>query len=266
MQENRLKLSIILAIACVIFCVSVCCSQTKEKNSNDMEKYTLLTTQEKTIGIGRLQVSLNCDIPLYHAETGWVVDTIRFSVIDEGGDKGKFKASTKYAFVPMKYYAGDSEVEAARHINQGLTYFVPELSFRVLKCVENGYEIVLNEDLFETAIIRSDDKHRLYTRGESYWAWAKFNTDEAWLLYETWDAYLKRAIHVHLHERRLYDGIDGKEFRDDEIHPEKIVDVKGNWIKIRAFAYDSTGVKKTAWVQWTDGKELLVELTMEVFK
>jgi hypothetical protein len=252
-------------IVCVVLCVSICCSQTKEKNSNDMEEYTLLTTQEKNIGIGILQVSLNCDIPLYHTETGRVVDTIRFSVIDEGEYKGKFKASTKYAFAPMKYYAGDSEVEAARNINQGLTYFVPELSFRVLKCVENGYEIVLNEDLFETAIIRSDNKHKLYTRGKPSWAWVMFSTEEAWMLYETWDAYLKRAVRVSLRGQKLYDDIDGKEFRDDEIHPEKIVDVKGNWIKIRAFASDSNG-RKTAWVQWTDGKELLVNLAMEVFK
>ena len=32
-------------------------------------------------------------------------------------------------------------------------FTLPSLSFQVLKCMEDGYEIVLNEELFETAII-----------------------------------------------------------------------------------------------------------------
>ena len=255
-----MKFTLIIGI---LFCLNACNTQT---TNNNTKTPIMLSTQEKSIGIGRLQVSLNSDIPLYHTETGRLVDTIRFSIIDEGGYKGKFNTTTKYAFAPMKYYAGDSEMEAAGNINSGLTYFVPELTFRVLKCVENGYEIVLNEELFETAIIRNDDKHKLYTVGKPYWAWTKFDADEAWFLFETWDAFLKRAVRVHLREQKLYDEIDGKEFEDDEIHPEKITDVKGNWIKIRAFASDSTGRRKTAWVQWTDGKELLIGLTMEVFR
>ena len=100
------------AIACIALCVSACYSQTKGK----MEECILLTTHEKSIGIGRLQVSLNSDIPLYHAETGRLVDAIRFSIIDKGEYIGKFNTSSKYAFAPMKYYTGDSEMEAAGNI------------------------------------------------------------------------------------------------------------------------------------------------------
>ena len=233
-------------------------TQQYNKN-NDLEENPPLTIREKTIGVGRLRVSLNHDIPLYHTETGQLVDTIRFSSIDEGENKGRLKISTKYTFTPLVFFAGDSEKEGKRHINQGLTYFVPSLTFRVLKCVENGYEIVLNEELFETAIIRNDDKHKLYTVGKQYWGDTHY--DEVWFLYETWDAYLMRVASVSLRGQKLYDEINGKEIKD-EMDYGRIMDVKGNWMKIKSPAV----VPKIAWLQWTDGKEFLVRVTEEYYK
>ena len=253
---NKVNRSNKWAIIGVVCCMTACNLQTKK--NNNMEENRPLTIRDKAIGIGRLRASLNCDIPLYHTETGRVADTIRFAVIEEGEYEGKYTVSTKHTFAPLEYFAGDSKVEGKRHINQGLTYFVPSLSFRVLKCVDDGYEIVLNEELFETAIIRNDDKHKLYTIGRPYWDEAHF--EEVWFLYETWDVYLKRALSVYLRGLQLYDGIDGKEL-DEELDYGSVIDVKGNWIYIK-----STGsVPKYAWVQWTDGKEFLLRSVSEQY-
>ena len=236
------------AIICIVLCLSACSLQNPP-----------LTIRDKTIGVGRLRVSLNCDIPLYHTKTGRVVDTIHFSVIEEGLDEGRSKVSTKNTFAPLKYFAGDSKEEGRRHINQGLTHFLPSLSFRVLKCMEDGYEIVLNEELFETAIIKNDDKHKLYIVGSPYWGDAHYN--EVWFLYETWGTYLKRVASVHLRGKQLYDDIDGEEL-GEELDYGSVVDVKGNWIKIKSRG----SAPKYAWLQWTDGKELLVMVTEEYYK
>ena len=150
--------------------------------------------QDKTIGIGRLQVSLNHDIPLYDKETGLCIDTMKFSIIEFGEDKRKFITTTKFPFKPMEYYAGDSEKEALGNISMGLVYFAPNLSFRVLRHSNNEYVVVLNEDTFETVIIKNDTVHKLYTLGKPYWTMSHSygeNPDEIWFLYETWDNLFK---------------------------------------------------------------------------
>ena len=153
------------AIACIALCVSACYSQTKGK----MEERISLTTHEKSVGIGRLRVGLNSDIPLYHSETGLVVDTIRFSNIKSGRDKGKLVIASKIFLYPIEWNLGESERESKARIKFGLAPIGPILAFKVLRCTEDGYEVVVNEDSFETAIIKNDS----------------IELGEDWFLYET---------------------------------------------------------------------------------
>ena len=258
-MKTHIKFIIIIS---VLFWLNSCNAQTT--NNNNTEISIMLSTKEKTIGIGRLQVSLNCDIPLYHSETGLVVDTLRFSRIDSGDDKGKYNTTTKFQLNPIKYYAGDSDIEANENISSGLTYIVPNLAFKVLRCTEDGYEIVVNEELFETAIIKNDDKHTIYTQGKAYWPRGRSGEiDEVWFLYETWENYLKRLFYIYISGQKLYNKINGKEIKS-KYNSGKVIEVKGNWAKIKFNPFDDSG-KQTAWLQWTDGKTILVGMISEVY-
>jgi len=224
--------------------------------------------QNKTIGIGRLQVSLNHDIPLYDKETGLCIDTMKFSIIKSKKDKGKYTTTTKLPFKPMEYYAGDSEKEADENRGIGLIYFAPHLSFRVLKHSNNEYIVVLNEDTFETAIIKNDTVHKLYTLGKPYWNMSYGsghyggNPDESWFLYETWGTYLGRMMYVSTDGCKLYNGINGKKI-NSEVNSWTVMEVKGNWAKV--VERKNSPNLEIAWVQWTDGEKFLIRRVSELY-
>ena len=222
-----------------------------------------LQAQEQTIGIGRLQVSLNHDIPLYDAKTGLSVDTIKFSVIESGKDEGKFvKTTSFFALKPMEFYVGDSKIEAYESINWGLVYFAPNLAFRVLQRSDNEFLVVLNEKTFETAIIKNNTTHKLYTLGRPYWNMThnSSSSDEVWFLYETWETYLKRLMYVGIEGNKLYDNINGNEINSSEnFWGVVVVEVKGHWAKLQ------DEEKRVMWVKWTDGKKFLIEPVVEIY-
>ena len=220
--------------------------------------------QDKTIGVGLLQVSLNHDIPLYHKKTGVCIDTLKFSRVKSGKQEGKFAITTKLPFKPMDYYEGDSKEEGSRNTDVGLVYFAPSLSFRVLKRSNKKYLVVLNEDSFETAVIKKDDIHKLYTLGEPYWNMShnSSSSDEIWFLYETWDTYLKRMMYVSTKGSKLYDSINGTEVTGRGDYWQ-VVKIKGNWAKV--VERKGSPNSKIAWVQWTDGKKLLIRPVSEVY-
>lgn len=234
--------------------------------------FSVSKAQNKTIGIGRLQVSLNYDIPLYNKETGVSIDTIKFSIIESGEDEGKFITTTKFSLKPIEYYAGDSKKEAESHVNDGLIYFAPCLSFRVLRDSNNEYEVVLNEESFETAIIKNDTIHKLYTVGEPYWNMSHSNSrysknpNETWFLYETWDIYLKRMMFISTEGNKLYDNINGTEI-DSRIIDWTVIKVTGDWamLREREDSLNRGKRKQYAWVRWTDGEKFLINLYPEVY-
>ena len=223
-----------------------------------------------TIGIGRLQVSLNKDIPLYlNAKSSLPFDTICFSVIESGAQKGEFSIHTKGSvnIKPIAYSHGDSEIEGRINIDMGLIRFAPHLSFRVIKCISAGYIIVINEDNYETAVIKKDNYHKEYFAGEPYWDDSHNSgpSDGIWFLYESWEVYLKRMMYITLKKgENLYDKING-DIKNIEYSSGKVLTLKKHWAKIEVFPVKDNDQSETAWIKWTDGKILKINSVAAVY-
>src|SRR5664280_1408081 len=223
-----------------------------------------------TIGIGRLQVSLNKEIPLYrNAKSALPFDTICFSVIESGAQKGEFSIHTKGSMTikPIAYSHGDSEIEGRKNIDFGLVRFAPHLSFRVLKCFTAGYVIVINEDTYETVIIKKDKYHKEYFVGEPYWddSHNSSTSDGIWFLYESWEVYLKRMMYITLKKGgNLYDKING-DIMNIEFSSGKVITLKKHWARIKVFPVKGNDQSETAWVKWTDGKKLNINAVAALY-
>lgn len=224
-----------------------------------------------TVGIGRLQVSLNDSIPLYHSANDIrAFDTLVFSKISDGADRGRFTMSTKsgISIVPYSFSSGDSYAEAAANVEAGLAYHHPVLVFRVVSLVKGGFEVVVNEKTFETAIIKKDRKHTLYTNGTPYWSLNHSSeaVDSAWFLFETWANYLKRLTAIKVTDPKLYDNPDGKLILSPtgELSFQVVYTIE-EWVKVQLTGEQKDGVRDEVWLRWTDGKNLLVTPIEEVY-
>ena len=231
-----------------------------------------LQTVEPTIGIGRLQVSLNDSIPLYRsADDIRAFDTLVFSRITDGVDKGMFTISTKtkHKISPYVFEPGDSHSKATANIALGLAYHHPVLVFRVTSLVKGSFEIVLNESTFETCIIKKDKKHTLYTNGTPYWALNHSSeaSAPAWFLYESWATYLKRLVAVSVNKPKMYDNPNGKLVLTSDVgisfQPVYAIE---QWLKVRLLAKEQKdGIRDDVWIRWTDGRKLLVTPIEEIY-
>ena len=250
----------LLLIALLLFTVSNLWAQGKS-----------LQTVEPTIGVGRLQISLNDSIPIYKsADDIRAVDTLIFSRIADGADRGKFTMSTKSKLniTPYAFQPGDSYNEAAANVEAGLAYHHPVLVFRVVSLVKNGFEIVLNEKTFETCIIKKDKNHTLYTNGTPYWTLnhSSDTSARAWFLYESWAGYLKRLTAVSVDNPMIYDNPDGALILTPEGNISfQVVYTIEQWLKVRLTGEQKDGVRDEVWVRWTDGRNLLVTPIEEVY-
>jgi hypothetical protein len=230
-----------------------------------------LQTIDPTIGTGRLQVSLNDQIPLYKSVNDiQAFDTLIFTKITDGVDKGKFTITTKsnLDILPYSFHPGDSYDEAAAHLEAGLAYIHPTLAFRVTNLVKGSFEIVLNEQSFETCIIKKDRNHTLYTNGTPYWTLNHSSeaTDSAWFLYESWSSYLKRLTAISVTNPKLYDNPDGKLILSPKGDLSfQVVYTIEQWLKVLLTGEQKDGVRDEVWLRWTDGRNLLVTPIEEVY-
>ncbi|MDR0659438.1 MAG: hypothetical protein LBG19_01270 [Prevotellaceae bacterium] len=230
-----------------------------------------LQTVDRTVGIGRLQISLNDSIPFYKSvEDIRAIDTLCFTKITDGIDKGRFTMSTlsKFDIVPFIFYPGNSYNEAAANVEAGRAYYHPVLVLRVINLIKGGFEVVLNENTFETCIIKKDKNHTLYTNGAPYWSLnhSREAADPAWFLYESWANYLKRLTAIQITNPQLYDNPNGSLL----ISPDgklsfQVVYTIGEWVKVRLTGEQPDGVRDEAWLRWTDGKNILVTPLEEVY-
>lgn len=223
---------------------------------------------EPTIGVGRLQVSLNKDIPLYYsASSSQPFDTIKFSQVKEGLDAGKWTMSAKklQRLVPAKFAAGDSYAAAAEH--SSTLPELPVLVFKVVDIVSGGFVVVVNEQTYETCIIKQDKAHTFYTLGKPYWSTnhRSGEQDPGWFLYETWNVYLKRLAAIAISSPKIYDNPDGKLIASSSDRVAfKVIFAAGNWVKVRISGSSSNEVPEEGWVKWTDGVNLLVTPMEEI--
>lgn len=204
--------------------------------------------------IGRLQVSLNYDIPLYRdAESTQPFDTIKFSVTPADNltlSPQEYKISTnhKLKLRPLLHQAGGAK-----------------LVFKVVDLVKDGYQVVLNEESFATAVIKNDEYHKLYKRGNQSWdlAHRSDENEEAWFLFETWEVYLKRLAHIESKgeekDLNVFDSIDESK-PSLQLGKGIVREVNGHWARIEEPKTDSdeSTPRRSGWVRWTDGRQLLI--------
>lgn len=251
----------------LVILAAVSCKTEQKKDMMKNEKKGGIKV-EKTVGIGRLQVSLNKAIPLYRtAQDAIPFDTIHFSVCEAGRQKGSFlavRASTD-TLSPMSFYKGDSEKEAEENINSGLVYFAPQLVFRMTALTNSGFEVVLNEDTFEVAFVKQDEHRTLYTKGEQYWQMNHNSSphDHPWFLCEQWEDYFKRIWYTYSTEAQLYDSPDGTlSYSSPYYGYFRIKRLMGEWAEVEiqhTYWEEEDKFPKEGWIRWTDGKTLLVD-------
>lgn len=230
-----------------------------------------LQTVDPTVGIGRLQISLNDSIPLYRsADDIRAFDTLVFSKIADGVDKGKFTMAAKsgITIAPYSFFSGDSYDEAIANVKAGLAYHHPILVFKVVNLIKGDFEVVLNEKTFETCVIKKDKKHTLYTNGTPYWALnhSSEQSDPAWFLYESWSNYLKRLAAVKVSDPKLYDNPNGKQILSPEgdLLFQAVYTIE-EWLKVRLTGEQKDGVRDEVWIRWTDGRRLLATPVEEIY-
>jgi hypothetical protein len=247
----------LLPIALLVFVVSNIWAQEKS-----------LRTVEPTVGIGRLQVSLNDAIPLYQsANDTHAFDTLTFSKATDGTDRGKLTMATKSKLTidPFMFQPGSSNNEAAEAIE---IHHYPVLVLRVTSLVKGDFEVVLNERTFETCIIKKDKAHTLYTNGTPYWSQnhSSETSAPAWFLYESWTNYLKRLFAVSVVNPKMYDNPNGSLVlsSDGEILFQPVYVIE-QWLKVRLTGEQKDGVRDEVWVRWTDGRNLLLTPTEEAY-
>ncbi len=250
-----------------------CGTKQKEAVTSKSEKGNIIA---KTIGVGRLRVSLNRDIPLYRtAEDTVPFDTLLFSRHKSGEQKGAFMVSrtSANAVNPMDFYKGDSEHEAKDNISCGLVYFAPTLVFRMASLTNNGFEVVLDEDTFESAVIKQDEYHALYTTGEAYWQMDhnSGSSDCFWFLRELWEDYFKRVMFVSVDAPQIYDAPSGLLLYSSKHSGDfSIVALDGEWAKVtklHIYGEDNKAFfPEEGWIKWTDGTTLLVDPIEEMYE
>lgn len=239
---------------------------------NAQEEAQPLQVVSPTIGIGRLQISLNDSIPLYRtADDIRAFDTLTFAKFADGVNKGKFTMATtaNLNIVPYSFHPGSSYDEAVANVKAGLAYVHPTLVFKVTKLVNGGFEIVLNERSFETCVIKKDKEHTLYTNGKPYWSLNHSSEvlAPAWFLYESWANYLKRLAAIKATNPKLYDSPGGKLVLSPRGELSfQVVHAIEQWLKIRLTGEQmKDGVRDEVWIRWTDGRNLLITPVEEIY-
>ena len=260
------------------------CKATSYKNINllfSVMKFKLLllflilgTTQMKSqnkqgalIGIGLFRVSLNTPIPLYHSiHDNNAYDTINFAIVQDGEYKGKYEFRTKNAqLIPYTFYSGSSNAETESLKRFGLSYMAPVLSFKVSTKYKNAVEVYINEETAEKSVIKFDNQHQLYLKGEPYWG--TNNRKTSWYLYETWHNYLKRLMSIQTDDTTTiaYDRPNGKIIRGFKTLSDynKVKEVKGDWIRVGQFDDEQKSTKKI-WIKWNNGYKPTIKFIEEI--
>lgn len=195
------------------------------------------------VGIGLLFINKTQDLPLYNSQNSSVAfDTIKIKKITEGKRRGSFEISTiktKDLFNPYQSYGGSSDEEGKSLINSGLGPSEFRLVFRVLKCNNREYQVIISEKDKTIAIVK-------IPKGDSISG------------FETWEHYLKRIaaiVPIGPYNGRglpIFEVPDGRRINPEFRIPMHIDSVKGYWVRITDYG------KSSGWVKWRGNNKVLV--------
>ena len=249
----------------------LCSGQTKQRNNMTNDKSLNLVEYPVSVGLGMFEVSFNLPVPLYRTEN----DITPFDTLTFRQDKnGVLQYETKCLklFKPYKIYGGDSHEEARENINMGLVRFPPELAFRVIEANDSYYRVVIDEENFETVVIRKDSDYAELPQCRSLFGidMPKDRIYKGYYAFETWEHLLKRAVFVDFHRINyaVYDAPDGNKIFENTNHnflPYNVTEVCGDWAKVkkgfgREFNFD--GIENAeGWVKWKDDTKILIGIT-----
>lgn len=221
----------------------------QEKNSKD------------TIGIGILTVNTIYPIPLFINETDSLpYDTLSFQIDSIGVTKFKTKLDLK----PYEISEGDSYRRGENNISWGLVRFPPILKFQVLDSTDSTFKIVTNEKNNVSFVIKRN------TNSIYYETYNHFIPDKktSWYIFETWERYLKRVEFIDKKDLIIYDQPNGAiifENKEENFLPFKVIDINGDWIKLKKDKYREFNFDKTqnydGWTQWKKGNKILIRIS-----
>ncbi|MDR0659436.1 MAG: hypothetical protein LBG19_01260 [Prevotellaceae bacterium] len=136
---------------------------------------------------------------------------------------------------------------------------------------DDGFEVVPDEDTFEVAVIKLDEHHTLYSKGEQYWVMDhnSGSSDHPWFLRELWDEYFKRIWHAYLDSPQVYDAPNGSLIYSSKYYGVfTIKELVGEWAKVEtqnSYWEEEDIFPKEGWIKWADGEALLVNPIEEAY-
>ncbi|MCL2072467.1 MAG: hypothetical protein FWH18_00945 [Marinilabiliaceae bacterium] len=248
-----------------------CSGQTKQSNNMKNDKSLNLVEYPVSVGLGMFEVSFNLPVPLYRTEN----DTTPFDTLIFRQDKnGVLHYETKYlkSFKPYKISGGDSHEAAIAHINMGLVGFPPELAFRVIEANESYYRVVIDEESFETVVIRKAPDYVELPQCSSLFGvdMPKDRVYKGYYAFETWEHLLKRAEFVDFYGVKyvVYDAPDGNKIFENtnlKFLPYNVTEVRGDWVKVKkgfGREFNFEGIENAeGWVKWKNDTKILIGIT-----
>jgi len=194
-------------------------------------------------GIGLLHITIKeQDILLFDtnkSETPFDIIKVRKIFPKSDGGPFEFNTTLKGNLAPYRIYGG--RIPTKYDYLKEIAYIPIELTFRVIKKVENNYYVVINEKDNRLAIIRDLNIK-----------------DPAACSFETWKSYLISAESIEIqstYQDPIYKRPNG---RIAQISPNikfKVNEIDGYWLKIT----DITKKSKRAayWIKWRDSDKAL---------
>jgi len=263
-----------LFISALLLFTFIQCDQKKQDTPKAKE-----INIEKEMGTGLLSLTLNKPIKFYkNPKDSSAFDQLNFSIDSLPQTKGKLLFSSTSKLNPYRMLSGDSDKEGQEHINRGLIRFQPELIFRVLEKTKDFFKIIVNEDTFETAYMKINAQHAIYTKLSQVFdnncsncTGSSYNTD--YYLYETWENYFKRLEYITVDDLKIYDNPNGKlifEQKNNDFLPFLISQVKGDWIQLKKHRlykskYDKS-MQYEGWVRWKSDMDILVNIVEQTYE
>ena len=258
------KKTIMITIILFIFCVNLCVGQSN--NLNVLKNDTKLIKMPVIVGLGFLHPSFNSPLPLYRNENDSIpIDTLSFKRDEDG--VWHYNTKNMKPFEPYQIYGGDSPERAERKINRGLARTGPKLVFRVLDANDSFYQIVVNENSFETVVIRKNPNYGIFS--EPKWEVVRNRTNADYFIYETWEHYLLRVEYVYFDvDYTAYDKPEGNiifEKTDRNFTPYQVTEIRDNWIKVKIprhylFSRFEGMENWEGWVKWRNDEEILIRI------